>query len=698
MQKIRMRGLKMTKDYLFEIGTEEMPAHVVSRSVKQLAERTEKFLKENGLKFKNVKTFSTPRRLTILVEELAEKQDDIDEIKKGPAKKIALDKDKNWTKAAEGFARGQGMSTDDIYFEELKGTEYAYVHVQKEGKKAADILLGMSDIIKAMTFPTKMRWDSHDFEFVRPIHWLVSLFGSDVILVKILDITAGRKTEGHRFLGDSVVLANTADYEDALKDQFVIVDAKKRKEMIVDQMNQLVKENNWQIKMDQNLLEEVTNLVEYPTVFAGSFDKKYLEMPQEVLITSMKDNQRYFEVYDQDNHLINHFISVRNGNKDYLENVVSGNEKVLVARLDDAQFFYDEDRKYPLSHFVNKLKNVSFHDKIGSMAEKTVRVRIIGDLLAKRWKLDEQTIKDFDRASELYKFDLVTQMVGEFAELQGIMGMHYAKLAGEKDDVAVAIKEHYMPTTSEGELPETTVGSLLSVADKLDTIITFFAVGMIPSSSNDPYALRRYAYGIVRILLKQKWSLPFKEVLPEIVSALDGKTPAKLPKTAEQDEEIAAFIRDRIKQYLQRNNFKYDIIDAVLASSQQDPIQILAAANVLQLHHDDDKFKPVVESLIRIKNILKKAKYKGKNVVNPDLFANESEQELYAGVNALKDISNLTDLYDGFVKLQPVIDRYFETNMILDKNEEIKNNRLNQLSAVAELADNLGDLSKLVIK
>lgn len=698
MQKIRMRGLKMTKDYLFEIGTEEMPAHVVSRSVKQLAERTEKFLKENGLKFKNVKTFSTPRRLTILVEELAEKQDDIDEIKKGPAKKIALDKDKNWTKAAEGFARGQGMSTDDIYFEELKGTEYAYVHVQKEGKKAADILLGMSDIIKAMTFPTKMRWDSHDFEFVRPIHWLVSLFGSDVIPVKILDITAGRKTEGHRFLGDSVVLANTADYEDALKDQFVIVDAKKRKEMIVDQMNQLVKENNWQIKMDQNLLEEVTNLVEYPTVFAGSFDKKYLEMPQEVLITSMKDNQRYFEVYDQDSHLINHFISVRNGNKDYLENVVSGNEKVLVARLDDAQFFYDEDRKYPLSHFVNKLKNVSFHDKIGSMAEKTVRVRIIGDLLAKRWKLDEQTVKDFDRASELYKFDLVTQMVGEFAELQGIMGMHYAKLAGEKDDVAVAIKEHYMPTTSEGELPETTVGSLLSVADKLDTIITFFAVGMIPSSSNDPYALRRYAYGILRILLKQKWSLPFKEVLPEIVSALDDKTPAKLPKTAEQDEEIAAFIRDRIKQYLQRNNFKYDIIDAVLASSQQDPIQILAAANVLQLHHDDDKFKPVVESLIRIKNILKKAKYKGKNAVNPDLFANESEQELYAGVNALKDISNLTDLYDGFVKLQPVIDRYFETNMILDKNEEIKNNRLNQLSAVAELADNLGDLSKLVIK
>ena len=688
----------MAKDYLFEIGTEEMPAHVVERSVKQLAQRTEKFLKEKGLNFKCTKTFSTPRRLTVLVEALAEKQEDIDEIKKGPAKKIALDQDKNWTKAAQGFARGQGMTTDDIYFDKLKGTEYAYVHVKKEGKKTSDILLGMSEIIKSMTFPTKMRWDSHDFEFVRPIHWLVSLYGSDVIPVKILDITAGRKTAGHRFLGDSVVLANSSDYEDALKDQFVIVDANKRRKMIIDQMNKLVKKNNWQIKPDESLLEEVTNLVEYPTVFAGSFAKKYLQMPKEVLITSMKDNQRYFEVYDQNGELINHFIAVRNGNKDYLENVVSGNEKVLVARLDDAQFFYDEDRKYPLSHFVQKLDNVSFHDKIGSMSEKMKRVNIIGDFLAKRWHLDKQVVSDFDRASQIYKFDLVTQMVGEFAELQGVMGKHYAKLAGEKDDVAAAIAEHYMPTTSEGNLPKTTVGSLLSIADKLDTIITFFAVGMIPSSSNDPYALRRYAYGIVRILINQSWSLPFNDVLPEIVSALENQTPAKLPKKAEQEEEISLFIRDRIKQYLQKNNYKYDIIDAVLASSQQDPIQILAAAKVLQLHHDDDKFKPVVESLIRINNILKKAKYKGKNIVNKDLFDNDTEIQLAEGVNDLSKIDKLADLYDGFVKLQPVIDLYFETNMIMAKDEAVKNNRLAQLSDVAQLSKRLGDLSKLVIK
>ena len=687
----------MAKDYLFEIGTEEMPAHVVPRSVKQLADRTRKFLKENGLKFKDIKTFSTPRRLTILVEDLAEKQDDIDEVKKGPAKKIAQDKDGNWTKAAQGFARGQGMTTDDIYFEELKGTEYAYVHVQKEGKKASDILLGMSDIVKAMTFPTKMRWDSNDFEFVRPIHWLVSLFGNDVIPVKILDITAGRKTEGHRFLGDSVVLANADDYEDALKDQYVIADAEERKDMIVNQMNELVKQNNWESKPDRDLLEEVTYLVEYPTVFAGSFDKKYLNIPDEVLITSMKDNQRYFEVYDENGKLINHFIAVRNGNKDYLDNVISGNEKVLVARLDDAQFFYDEDRKYPLSHFVDRLKNVSFHDKIGSMAEKMQRVRMIGDYLAKRWNLPENVITDFDRASELYKFDLVTQMVGEFAELQGVMGMHYARLAGENEDVAVAIKEHYIPTTAEGELPTTTVGSLLSIADKIDTIVTFFGAGMIPTSSNDPYALRRYAYGIVRILLNEKWSLPFNEVLPEIIKMLNGVTPAKLPK-GDADQEIADFIRDRVKQYLQKNKFKYDIIDAVLASSQQDPSQILAAANVLQLHHDDDEFKPVVESLTRIDNILKKAKFKGGIEVDESLFDDNSEKELYVGVQNLQDIEDLADLYQGFVQLQPVIDQYFDTNMIMAKDENVKNNRLAQLSVVSELADRLGDLSKLVIK
>lgn len=689
----------MTKDYLFEIGTEEMPAHVVAKSVKQLADRTGKFLKDNGLSFKNIKTFSTPRRLTILVQELAEKQADIDEIKKGPSKKIALDKDGNWSKAAEGFVRGQNMSVDDIYFQKIKDVEYAYIHVKKEGKKATEILLGMDQIVKELAFPTKMRWGNYDLEFVRPIHWIVSLFGSEIIPVKILDIVAGRKTYGHRFLGESLVLATSDDYESALKSQFVIADANQRKNMILSQINSLCEKNNWQVKIDSGLLEEVTNLVEYPTIFSGSFNEKYLNIPKEVLITSMKDNQRYFEVYDHEGTLINHFIAIRNGNSDYLDNVIAGNEKVLVARLDDAQFFYDEDKKYPLSHFVEKLSSVSFHDKIGSMAEKMLRVKLIGEYIGKKINLSSSELADFDRAADIYKFDLVTNMVGEFAELQGIMGTHYAELAGERKAVSQAIKESYLPSSADGDLPITKIGSLLSIADKLDTIIAFFGAGMIPNSSNDPYALRRSAYGIVRILINQSWNISIEDALKDIIALLKGKTVAKLPNDEATQAEISDFIINRVKQLLQVKKYSYDVIDTVLASNQQNVANILSIADILQENHDDSKFKKVVESLTRIANILKKADFSEVEQINPDLFENNSEKALYDKINLLLDKSlDVKTLYSEFVQLQPVIDEYFDSNMILDKNEAVKINRLSQLKLIDKLALEFGDLSKLVIK
>lgn len=689
----------MTKDYLFEIGTEEMPAHVVAKSVKQLADRTGKFLKDNGLSFKNIKTFSTPRRLTILVQELAEKQADIDEIKKGPSKKIALDKDGNWSKAAEGFVRGQNMSVDDIYFQKIKDVEYAYIHVKKEGKKATEILLGMDQIVKELAFPTKMRWGNYDLEFVRPIHWIVSLFGSEIIPVKILDIVAGRKTYGHRFLGESLVLATSDDYESALKSQFVIADANQRKNMILSQINSLCEKNDWQVKIDSGLLEEVTNLVEYPTIFSGSFNEKYLNIPKEVLITSMKDNQRYFEVYDHEGTLINHFIAIRNGNSDYLDNVIAGNEKVLVARLDDAQFFYDEDKKYPLSHFVEKLSSVSFHDKIGSMAEKMLRVKLIGEYIGEKINISSSELADFDRAADIYKFDLVTNMVGEFAELQGIMGTHYAELAGERKAVSQAIKESYLPSSADGDLPTTKIGSLLSIADKLDTIIAFFGAGMIPNSSNDPYALRRSAYGIVRILINQSWNISIEDALKDIIALLKGKTVAKLPNDEATQAEISDFIINRVKQLLQVKKYSYDVIDTVLASNQQNVANILSIADILQENHDDSKFKKVVESLTRIANILKKADFSEAGQINPDLFENNSEKALYDKINLLLDKSlDVKTLYSEFVQLQPVIDEYFDSNMILDKNEAVKINRLSQLKLIDKLALEFGDLSKLVIK
>lgn len=690
----------MTKNYLLEIGLEEMPAHVVTPSIKQLVTKVTKFLKDNGLTFESIKPYSTPRRLTVLVEGLSEKQADIDSIQKGPAKKIALDADNNWSKAAMGFARGQKMTVDDIYFEELKGVEYAYLHLQEEGKAATEILPDIVNVIKSLTFPTRMRWADNSFEYIRPIHWIVSLLDDEVVPFEMIGVKAGRKTNGHRFLGDQIILANANDYVNALKSEFVIADAKERKALIRTQIEELAKKNNWVVKIDESLLEEVTNLVEYPTVFAGGFDEKFLSIPSEVLITSMKDNQRYFEVYNENNELINHFISVRNGNSDHLDNVISGNEKVLVARLEDARFFYEEDQKHPISYYQERLQNVTFHDKIGSMSEKMSRVQVIGEYLGKQLGLSETVIADFSRASEIYKFDLLTGMVGEFPELQGIMGEHYAKLAGENDAVSLAIKEHYQPTTAEGELPTSKAGALLALSDKIDTIVTFFGAGMIPTSSNDPYALRRYAYGVVRILLKQKWSFNLQEVLPKLIAKLNGLTKATLPEKIEDQITITDFIRDRIKQFLQANDFSYDVLDAVLASTEQNPSKIYANAKVLMNHHDDAEFKPVVEALTRINNILQKATIDPLSKINPELFENDSEKDLFRATEAFTSKTEFESeqLFEELIDLRPLIDRYFDQNMIMAKDEAVKTNRLTQLNLINHLSYQIGDLSQLVIK
>ena len=413
-----------------EIGLEEIPAHVVTPSAAQLVEKTEKFLKEQRMDFDEVQTYSTPRRLTVKVTGLADKQPDIQEEAKGPAKKIAYDKDGNWSKAAQGFARGQGVSVDDIFFKELKGTEYVYVKKFIEGKAAADVMQGMRDVAMDLKFPTMMRWGTNDFQYVRPIRWIVAMLDDQVIPFKILNIESGNVSQGHRFLGKPVELKSADDYVEALRSEKVIVDAAERKSMIRDQINNLAQKNNWKIVIDEDLLEEVNNLVEYPTVFAGSFDEKYLSVPDQVLITSMKDHQRFFYVTDQNGKLLPNFVSVRNGNTEYLENVVQGNEKVLTARLEDAKFFYEEDQKQSIADYVERLKKVMFHDKIGTIYEKMARVRLLAAQIGKFVGLNDQELADLDRAAQIYKFDLVTGMVGEFAELQGVMGEIYARLQG----------------------------------------------------------------------------------------------------------------------------------------------------------------------------------------------------------------------------------------------------------------------------
>ena len=690
----------MANSYLLEVGVEEMPAHVVTPRIKQLHECVAKYLKEQRITFDSIREYATPRRMALLIEGLSDKQPDIDESVKGPAKKIAQDQDGNWTKAAIGFTRGQGATVDDIEFKDVKGTEYVFVEKHIAGKSVAEVLQGLPKVITSMNFPTLMKWGYNNLQFIRPIRWLVSLLNDEVVPFSILDVHAGRQTQGHRFLGHPVEIASAESYEQTLHDDFVIADQAQRKQLIKEQINKIINEHDWQIDWDADLLEEVNNLVEWPTAFAGSFDKKYLALPDAVLITSMKDNQRFFCVRDHDGKLLPHFISVRNGNTKFIENVIKGNERVLVPRLEDAQFFYEEDQKLSIDQYVERLKKVSFHDKISSMYDKMARTAVIAQILGKKLNLNDEELADLDRAAHIYKFDLTTQMVGEFAELQGIMGEIYAKLFGEKASVAAAIREHYMPISAEGDLPSTKIGTVLAIADKLDSIISFFATGMIPSGSNDPYALRRQAYGIVRMMAEQGWHLPLLDMQSEFADAIQKagiETKFDYQKNAGQVRE---FFMDRLKQFFNAEKMRHDIVDAVTDTNQYDIVNILAAAKSINEQKDDDGFKDDIEALTRVLRIAKKGQGQDSNI-NSQLFQNPSEEKLFNAVNNVADDFSQEDMdkdLRSLRSLSSVITEYFDENMIMDKDEQIKNNRLAQLQEIANMTKELGNLDLLIVK
>ena len=694
----------MAKDLLLEIGLEEMPAHVVTPSRIQLEEKVIKFLDEHHLDYETVQSFATPRRLAVKVTAIPEKQADVEEEVKGPAKKIALDAEGNWSKAAQGFVRGQGVTTEDIVFKELNGVEYVYVTKFTKGQSAKEVLTKLNDVITSLTFPVTMHWANYDFEYIRPIHWIVALLDDEVIPFKVLDVTTGQTSRGHRFLGDDVTFQHANEYEVKLKEQFVVVQPNERKQMIVDQANALAAEKNWQLALDEELLEEVTNLVEYPTAFVGSFDEKYLSVPDEVLVTSMKEHQRYFDVRNDQGLLMPHFIAVRNGDNVHLENVIKGNEKVLIARLEDAEFFYNEDKKLTIEACVEKLKNVTFHEKIGSIYEKMQRVALIAQIIGRKVGLSEDELEDLKRASEIYKFDLVTNMVGEFPELQGIMGEKYALLQGEKPAVATAIREHYLPTSSEGELPETAIGAVLALADKLDSVFSFFSVGMIPTGSNDPYALRRQTYGVIRIIEDKGWTFPLVQLQTEVDEAVNQDVEKYGVLLNEGQAEVVEFVKARLRQLLMTKNVRHDIIDAVVSAEQADLSKLFASANILKSRFEDQDFKPSMEALTRVINLAKKGQEllgDTEEGIDPSLFENKAEKELYQAVNDLSEAfatRTIAENYEALVNLRPLIDAYFNETMVRVEDEKVKQNRLKQLMQIAKMALSIASLDLLIVK
>lgn len=674
----------MTKTVLLELGLEEMPAYLVTRSMDQLGQRVADFLKQHRLDFEKIETFSTPRRLAVRVKDLADRQQDLVEDFKGPSKKIALDAEGNFTKAAQGFVRGKGLTTDAIRFEEVKGEEYVYVTKEEKGQVAEEILPRLTETLEAMTFPVSMHWANYRFEYIRPVHTLTLLVDDQLLEARFLNLESGRLSRGHRFLGQEVNLVSADSYEADLRQAFVIADPAERTQMIQDQIRDLENLHGVQVEIDPGLLNEVLNLVEYPTAFLGSFDPKYLDLPEEVLVTSMKAHQRYFVVRDQEGKLLPHFVSVRNGNADHIANVVKGNEKVLVARLEDGEFFWKEDQKLTIEDLLPKLAKVTFHEKIGTLAEHMERTAQIAAYLADQVGLSLEEQVDLARAAAIYKFDLLTGMVGEFDELQGIMGEKYALLAGEKPAVAQAIREHYLPNSSEGALPESRVGAVLAVADKMDTLLSFFTAGLIPSGSNDPYALRRATQGIVRILDAFGWDLDLRELQDAFFQN----------QWYQHKEEILEFFNARIEKMMDASINK-DIVRAVLANSQFKVSSRLLAAKALAQAAQAEGFKEAVENLSRVFNLAEKAE---EVAIDASLLESDSEKALARAVDGLswsEDMAaNMQELFD----LAPLIADFFESNMVMAEDLAVRANRLALLARLRQKASRLAHFTLLQTK
>ncbi len=687
----------MTKrDLLLEIGMEEIPARYVVQSMEQLEEKVKQLLTQQSIGFGAVESFSTPRRLAVLIKDVDEKQKDLKEEVRGPSKKVALDAEGNWTKAAIGFTRGQGKTVDDIYFKEVKGVEYVFVEKFTPGKDTLEVLKQLKDLILSITFPKQMRWGDLDIRYIRPIRWIVALFGDTVIPIDIANVSSSNETFGHRFLGEKITLNEPKEYKEKLLAKYVICDYHERRDAIFNQLKHLEHDMGWKIPVDPDLLDEVTNLVEYPTVLYGKFDEKFLQLPKEVLITTMKEHQRYFPVTDSNHKLLPYFVTVKNGDHNNLEIIAKGNEKVLKARLQDAVFFYEEDQKLSIEMALNKLKAVLYHDEIGTYKEKLERIRSLADTISQFVGIQDEEREDTLRAAEICKFDLVTQMVGEFPELQGFMGEQYAKYHGEKESVAKAINEHYMPRSSDGDLPETVPGAIVALSDKLDTLASLFAIGVIPTGSEDPYSLRRQATGVVQILEQFGWNIDLTALLSSAV-----KLTANFAKkgNAEIVQDLLHFFRLRFKHLLSEKGIRYDIIDGVLASPITSVKAVMKKAEIINARKDMEGFKEDLEALSRIINISAKAVKAGE--IDTELFENDAETALFNEYVQLKNMSASADeetFYNLLVGMRPVINDYFDRTMVMAEEEKIRKNRLSLMKELADIICDYCHFQHIVVK
>lgn len=682
----------MAKDLLFEIGAEEIPAGFMPNILGQLKTLAETKLNDAHLPFESIATYGTPRRLALIVKGLADTSAEISERHKGPSASIAYDADGNATKAAIGFARGKGLDVADLVVED----GYIYAETKTAGVPAKDIVTDMlPQLITGLNFPKSMHWGNLDAKFVRPVRWLVALLDEEVIPVEFATVKSGNVTRGHRFLGaDEITIKNAASYVDTLKENFVMVDQDARRELISKQLHDIAASKNASIVWDDDLLEEINYLVEWPTALCGGFEESYLALPDAAIITPMKDHQRYFPLVDQDGKLLPMFLTVRNGSDHSIEVVQAGNERVLRARLDDAKFFFNEDRKKPLIDRQDGLTKIVFQEGLGNLADKTERLLTLGRVFSEECELHEDARVVLERATELAKTDLTTGMVTEFTELQGVMGKEYALLDGESPEVAEAIFEQYLPRFAGDVLPQTEAGKVLSIIDKIDNIVATFSRGLIPTGSQDPYALRRQTIGILNILLNSEWNISLRPVIVESMNLLN--VPAD-----KQDEllgQVEEFITLRLKNIFLDREVPHHVIDLLLSNNELSVADAEGLVKALLANRIDENVE-LVQAFTRMYNLVKDVTYTG---VDESLLKEDAERALYEMAKKASEASidawDKND-YDAVVAvpatLVPAINKFFEDVMVMDKDEAIKANRLQLVRFAYSVMAIIGDISAL---
>ncbi|WP_302942669.1 glycine--tRNA ligase subunit beta [Veillonella parvula] len=682
----------MAKDLLFEIGAEEIPAGFMPNILGQLKQLAETKLNDAHLPFESIATYGTPRRLALIVKGLADTSAEISERHKGPSASIAYDADGNATKAAIGFARGKGLDVADLVVED----GYIYAETKTAGVPAKDIVTDMlPQLITGLNFPKSMHWGNLDAKFVRPVRWLVALLDEEVIPVEFATVKSGNVTRGHRFLGaDEITIKNASSYVDTLKENFVMVDQDARRELISKQLHDIAASKNASIVWDDDLLEEINYLVEWPTALCGGFKESYLALPDAAIITPMKDHQRYFPLVDQDGKLLPMFLTVRNGSDHSIEVVQAGNERVLRARLDDAKFFFNEDRKKPLIDRQDGLTKIVFQEGLGNLADKTERLLKLGRVFGEECGLHEDAAVVLERATELAKTDLTTGMVTEFTELQGVMGKEYALLDGESPEVAEAIFEQYLPRFAGDVLPQTEAGKVLSIIDKVDNIVATFSRGLIPTGSQDPYALRRQTIGILNILLGSEWNISLRPIFKASMELLN--VPAE-----KQDEllgQVEEFFTLRLKNIFLDREVPHHVIDLLLSNNELSVADAEGLVNALLANRIDENVE-LVQAYTRMYNLVKDVEYTG---VNSDLLKEDAEKALFEAATKASEASSAAweaGDYDAVVAvpatLVPAINKFFEDVMVMDKDEAIKANRLQLVRLAYSVMAIIGDISAL---